>query len=138
MAVGDKYRAEHARSLNDPDGFWAEQAEKLDWSKRWDKVLDGSRAPFYAWYGGGELNACHNALDRHADGGRGDQPALIYDSPVTGAKKSYTYRELRERVAEVAGAIAAHGVGKGDRVIVYMPMIPEAAMAMLACARLGA
>jgi propionyl-CoA synthetase len=138
MAVGDKYRAEHARSLKDPDGFWAEQAEKLDWSKRWDKVLDASRAPFYAWYTGGEMNACHNALDRHADGGRGNQPALIYDSPVTNSKKTFTYRELRDAVAQLAGALAAQGVKKGDRVIVYMPMIPEAAMAMLACARLGA
>jgi len=138
MAVGDIYRAVHARSLKDPDGFWAEQAEKLDWSKRWDKVLDASRAPFYAWFTGGELNACHNALDRHADGARANQAALIYDSPVTGTKQTFTYRELRDRVAELAGAIAAQGVKKGDRVIVYMPMIPEAAMAMLACARLGA
>ncbi len=138
MAVGDKYRAEHARSLKDPDGFWAEQAEKISWSRRWDKVLDASRKPFYAWYTGGELNACHNALDRHVEGGRANQAALIYDSPVTGTKKTFTYRELRDRVAQLAGAIAAQGVGKGDRVIVYMPMIPEAAMAMLACARLGA
>jgi propionyl-CoA synthetase len=142
MAVGDKYRAMHARSLRDPDGFWAEQAEQITWSRRWDKVLDTSRAPFYHWFAGGELNACHNALDRHVDGGRGsnrsDQTALIYDSPVTGTKKSFTYRELRDHVARVAGAIAAQGVGKGDRVIIYMPMIPEAVMAMLACARLGA
>ena len=138
MATGDRYRAEHARSLKDPDGFWAEQAAKLDWSKRWDKVLDASREPFYAWFTGGELNACYNALDRHADGTRGEQAALIYDSPVTDTKKTFTYRELRDRVAELAGAIAAQGVTKGDRVIVYMPMIPEAAMAMLACARLGA
>ena len=77
MATGDKYRAEHARSLEDPDGYWAEQAEKLDWSKRWDKVLDDSRVPFYAWFTGGEMNACHNALDRHADGPRGSQAALV-------------------------------------------------------------
>ncbi|UYN97228.1 MAG: propionyl-CoA synthetase [Enhydrobacter sp.] len=138
MAVGDIYRALHARSLSDPEGFWAEQAGAIDWTKRWDKVLDGSRAPFYRWFAGGELNACHNALDRHVNGGRADQAALIYDSPVTDSKKSFTYRELRDRVARLAGAIAAAGVGKGDRVIVYMPMIPEAVMAMLACARLGA
>ena len=142
MAVGDKYRAVHARSLKDPEGFWAEQAERISWSRPWDKVLDGSKAPFYHWFAGGELNACHNALDRHVDGGQGsnraDQTALIYDSPVTGQKKSFTYRELRDHVAKVAGAIAAQGVGKGDRVIIYMPMIPEAVMAMLACARLGA
>src|SRR5512137_1331284 len=112
MAVGDKYRAVHARSLKDPDGFWAEQAEKLSWSKRWNRVLDDSRVAFCAWYSGGELNACHNALDRHADGGRGDQTALIYDSPVTNTKKNFSYRELRDHVAKVAGAIAAQGVGK--------------------------
>jgi len=138
MAVGDKYRAVHARSLKDPEGFWAEQAKAVDWTRRWDKVLDGSNPPFYRWYTGGELNACHNALDRHVENGRAEQTALIYDSPVTGAKKSFTYRELRDQVARLAGAIAAQGVGRGDRVIIYMPMIPEAVMAMLACARLGA
>lgn len=138
MAVGDKYRAVHARSLKDPGAFWAEQAASIDWSKRWDQVLDASKPPFYRWYAGGELNACHNALDRHVDSGRADQAALIYDSPVTNSKKSFTYRQLRDEVAKLAGAIAAQGVGKGDRVIVYMPMIPEAVMAMLACARLGA
>ncbi|HEU5095896.1 MAG TPA: AMP-binding protein, partial [Reyranella sp.] len=138
MASGDRYRAVHARSLKEPEGFWAEQAEAIDWTKRWDKVLDPSRAPFYRWYAGGELNACYNALDRHVERGRADQTALIYDSPVTNSKKSFTYRELRDHVARLAGAIAAQGVGKGDRVIIYMPMIPEAVMAMLACARLGA
>ncbi len=138
MAAGDKYRALHARSLSDPEGFWAEQAAAIDWSKRWDKVLDASNPPFYRWFPGGELNACHNALDRHVEGGRAEQTALIYDSPVTGTKKSFTYRALRNDVAKLAGAIAAQGVGKGDRVILYMPMIPEAVMAMLACARLGA
>ena len=138
MASGDRYRAVHARSLKEPEGFWAEQAEAIDWTRRWDKVLDPSRAPFYRWYAGGELNACYNALDRHVERGRADQMALIYDSPVTNSKKSFTYRELRDHVARLAGAIAAQGVGKGDRVIIYMPMIPEAVMAMLACARLGA
>jgi propionyl-CoA synthetase len=138
MAVGDKYRTVHARSLKDPEGFWAEQAAAIDWTKRWDKVLDPSRAPFYRWFAGAELNACYNALDRHVERGRAEQTALIYDSPVTHSKKSFTYRELRDQVARLAGAIAAHGVGKGDRVIIYMPMIPEAVMAMLACARLGA
>lgn len=138
MAVGDRYRAVHARALSDPEGFWAEQAATIDWTKRWDKVLDASAPPFYRWFAGGELNACHNALDRHVEGGRAEQAALIYDSPVTGTKKSFTYRALRDHVATLAGAIAAQGVGKGDRVIIYMPMIPEAVMAMLACARLGA
>src|SRR5215470_20024066 len=105
MAVGEKYRAVHARSLKDPEGFWAEQAGVIDWTKRWDKVLDGSRPPFYRWYGGAELNACHNALDRHVDGGRADQLALIYDSPVTETIQRLTFRELRDAVATFAGVL---------------------------------
>ncbi|MBV8189176.1 MAG: propionyl-CoA synthetase [Alphaproteobacteria bacterium] len=136
--MGDKYRAVHRRSLEDPEGFWAEQAAPIDWSKPWDKVLDASQAPFYRWFAGAELNTCYNALDRHVQRGRGEQAALIYDSPLTNRKKSFTYRALRDQVAKLAGAIAALGVVKGDRVIIYMPMIPEAVMAMLACARLGA
>jgi propionyl-CoA synthetase len=128
----------HGRSLADPAGFWGEAAEAIDWDKRWDKVLDDSNPPFNRWFPGGVLNTCHNALDRHVDNGRADQAALIYDSPVTDTVKSFTYRELRDAVARFAGALAAQGVGKGDRVIVYMPMVPEAAIAMLACARLGA
>ncbi|MDJ0972384.1 MAG: propionyl-CoA synthetase [Kiloniellales bacterium] len=127
-----------ARSLSDPEGFWGEAAQGLHWDKPWDRVLDDSNPPLYRWFPGGELNTCYNALDRHADGGRGDQAALIYDSPVTDTIRSYTYRELRDIVARFAGAMAAQGVGKGDRVIIYMPMVPEAAIAMLACARLGA
>ncbi len=127
-----------ARSLSDPEGFWGEAAQGLHWDKPWDRVLDDSNPPLYRWFPGGELNTCYNALDRHADGDRGEQAALIYDSPVTDTIRSYTYRELRDVVAHFAGAMAAHGVGKGDRVIVYMPMVPEAAIAMLACARLGA
>ena len=96
------------------------------------------KPPFYRWFAGAELNTCYNALDRHVERGRAEQTALIYDSPVTDSKKSFTYRALRDQVAKLAGAIAAQGVGKGDRVIIYMPMIPEAVMAMLACARLGA
>ena len=128
----------HNRSITDPEGFWGEAAEGIHWDKRWDKVLDDSGKPFYRWFRGGRLNTCYNALDRHADGGRGDQAALIYDSPVTDTIKSYTYSELRDEVAALAGALAARGVGKGDRVIVYMPMVPQAVMAMLACARIGA
>ncbi|MCW5747445.1 MAG: propionyl-CoA synthetase [Alphaproteobacteria bacterium] len=138
MATGDIYRALHARSLNDREAFWLEQASAIDWTRRPDRALDDSRPPFYRWFPGGELNTCHNALDRHVDAGHGDRLALIYDSPVTGTVRRYTYRELRDATAELAGAIAALGIGKGDRVIIYMPMIPEAAMAMLACARLGA
>jgi len=138
MAAGDKYRALHRRSLEDREAFWLEQTWAIDWVRRPTRALDDSRAPFYRWFPDGELNTCHNALDRHVDAGRGAQAALIYDSPVTGQKVTYTYAELRDRVAELAGAIAELGVGKGDRVLIYMPMVAEAAMAMLACARLGA
>ncbi|HZH26204.1 MAG TPA: propionyl-CoA synthetase [Azospirillaceae bacterium] len=122
----------------DPEAFWAEAAEAIGWERRWDTVLDRSRPPFYRWFKGGRLNTCWNALDRHVDGGRADQPALIYDSPVTGTVATWTYRELRDAVARVAGMLVRLGVRKGDRVVIYMPMIPEAAMAMLACARIGA
>ena len=138
MAAGDKYRALHRRSLEDREGFWLEQAQAIDWTRAPSRALDDRSAPFYRWFPDGELNTCHNALDRHVAAGRGAQAALIYDSPVTGTKATYSYAALRDHVAELAGAIAALGVGKGDRVIVYMPMVPEAVMAMLACARLGA
>ena len=128
----------HARSLADPEGFWGEAAEAIHWEKAWDKVLDDSNPPFYRWFSGGVLNTCYNALDRHVENGRADQPALIYDSAVTDTVKTFTYRELRDSVARFASVLAASGVTKGDRVIVYMPMVPEAAIAMLACARLGA
>ena len=128
----------HARSLSDPEAFWAEAAEGIHWERRWDRVLDDSRAPFYRWFPGAVTNTCYNALDRHVEGGRADQLALIYDSPITGAIERFTYRELRDRVARVAGVLAEAGVEKGDRILVYMPMVPEAVIAMLACARLGA
>ena len=126
------------QSLRDPAGFWGEAAEAIHWHRKWERVLDDSHQPFYRWFAGGELNTCYNALDLHVEEGRGDQPALIYDSPVTNTIKVFTYRELRDKVATFAGALARLGVGKGDRVIIYMPMVPEAAVAMLACARLGA
>jgi len=126
------------RSLKDPVGFWGEAAEAVDWYKRWEKVLDDSRPPFYRWFAGGQVNTCYNALDLHVEEGRGGQSALIYDSPVTNSIETFTYRELRDKVAVFAGALARLGVTKGDRVIIYMPMIPEAAVAMFACARLGA
>ena len=132
------YESTYRRSLEDPNGFWAEAAEGIDWDKRWERVLDDSNPPMYRWFVGGKLNTCHNAIDRHVEQGRADQPALIYDSPVTDTIRSYTYRELRDQVARCAGALRNQGVQKGDRVIIYMPMIPEAVMAMLACARLGA
>ncbi|MFV2066436.1 MAG: propionyl-CoA synthetase, partial [Pirellulales bacterium] len=128
----------YRRSLDDPDGFWSEAAEGIEWYRHWDQVLDDSNPPFYRWFQGGRLNTCHNALDRHVQNGRADQLALIYDSPVTGSQQRFTYRELRDRVALFAGALANQGVGKGDRVILYMPMVPEAAISMLACARIGA
>ncbi|HEY6000943.1 MAG TPA: propionyl-CoA synthetase [bacterium] len=128
----------YARSLKDPNGFWGEAGEKVSWHRKWDMVLDDRSAPFYRWFTGGLVNSCYNALDRHVEGGRADQAALIYDSPVTGTVKSFTYRELRDMTATCAGALADLGVGKGDRVIIYMPMVPEAVVAMLACARLGA
>jgi propionyl-CoA synthetase len=133
-----RYQDLYNRSITDPEGFWAEAAESLVWDRKWDRVLDDSNVPFYRWFQGGQLNTCFNAVDRHVDEGRGDQAAIIYDSPITGASASYSYAELQDKVARLAGAIAATGVGKGDRVIIYMPMVPEALMAMLACARLGA
>ncbi|MHA1114077.1 MAG: AMP-binding protein, partial [Alphaproteobacteria bacterium] len=128
----------YTRSLAEPEAFWAEAAEDLHWTRKWDRVFDDSRPPFYRWFVGGELNTAYNCLDRHVESGRGEQAALIYDSPVTGKVKTFTYRELTDLVARFAGVLAAEGVGKGDRVLIYMPMVPEAAVAMLACARLGA
>jgi len=125
-------------SLESPETFWARAAEEITWYKKWDRVLDASNLPFVRWFAGGELNTCYNALDRHVESGRGDQTALIYDSPVTDTIKTYTYSDLRDRVSKIAGFLTALGVSKGDRVVIYMPMIPEAAMAMLACARIGA
>ncbi|MGB9242891.1 MAG: propionyl-CoA synthetase [Candidatus Acidiferrales bacterium] len=126
------------RSIRDPKAFWAEAAAAIHWYKKWDKVLDDSRAPFYRWFSGGELNTCYNALDLHVETGRADQAALIYDSPVTNQIQTFTYRELRDAVARFAGVLAQQGAVKGDRVVIYMPMVPEAVVAMLACARLGA
>jgi propionyl-CoA synthetase len=137
MSVSN-YGAIYRRSLSSPESFWAEAAEAVHWDKRWDKVLDASAAPMYRWFTGARLNTCYNALDRHIEAGRGDQTALIYDSPVTNTVAGFTYRELRDRVARFAGALNARGVRAGDRVVIYMPMVPEAAIAMLACARIGA
>ncbi|NDL56584.1 propionyl-CoA synthetase [Phytoactinopolyspora mesophila] len=138
MATEPSYNDVYRRSMRDPEDFWAEAAAGIDWDRPWDRVLDATNAPFYRWFTGGRLNTCYNALDRHVEGGRADQPALIYDSPVTGTSTTYTYVELRDAVALFAGALAAQGVGHGDRVVIYMPMVPEAVVAMLACARLGA
>ncbi len=132
------YAAAYQQSISDPDAFWGEAAKAIEWTTPPAQVLDASNPPFYRWFTGGRLNTCFNALDRHVRDGRGDQDALIYDSPVTGTKARYTYAELLDRVSRFAGALASLGVEKGDRVVVYMPMVPEAAVAMLACARLGA
>lgn len=136
--MSNLYDEAYQKSLNDPDGFWGEAAEDCFWYKKWDKVLDDSNKPFYRWFTGGETNTCYNALDFHIENGRGDQVALIYDSPVTDTIKKYTFNELRDEVAKFAGVLAANGANKGDRVLIYMPMIAEAAVAMLACARIGA
>jgi len=136
--MASNYRDTYAASLADPESFWGEQASLVDWFTRPKTVLDASNAPFYRWFVGGTMNTCYNALDRHVVKGRANQTALIYDSPVTGTVASYTYAELLEQVAAFAGALRGLGVSKGDRVVIYLPMIPEAVIAMLACARLGA
>ena len=128
----------YQRSIDDPEGFWGEAAEAVYWYKKWDKVLDDSNAPFYRWFAGGETNVCYNAVDLHVEQGRGAQAAIIHDSPVTDSRQTLTYDQLKSRTARFAGALAGHGVAKGDRVIIYMPMVPEALIAMLACARIGA
>lgn len=132
------YASAYERSLKDPEGYWGEAARQIDWIKPADKVLDDSAAPLYRWFTGGVLNTCHNALDRHVAAGRADQAAIIYDSPITGAKRTITYADLLDQVSRFAGVLTRQGVEKGDRVIIYMPMIPEALVAMLACARIGA
>ncbi|HEY7520775.1 MAG TPA: propionyl-CoA synthetase [Methylomirabilota bacterium] len=132
------YDDTHARSLAKPVEFWAAAAEDVYWERRWDRVFDDTRPPYYRWFTGGTLNTCYNALDLHVDRGRGKQRALVYDSPVTDTVRVFTYGELRDGVARMAGALRRQGIGHGDRVIIYMPMVPEAVMAMLACARIGA
>lgn len=122
----------------DPEGFWMEAAKAIDWTRAPTKALNADNAPLYEWFTDGMVNTCWNAVDRHVAAGRGAQPAIIHDSPVTGTKHVLTYAELQDRVARLAGALQAKGVTKGDRVIIYMPMIPEALEAMLACARIGA
>jgi len=132
------YREIYNEAKADPDGFWMAAAEAIDWEEKPSKALFDQNAPLYEWFVDGKVNTCWNAVDRHVAAGHGDRIAIIYDSPVTGTKRRITYAELQTRVAALAGALAAKGVAKGDRVIIYMPMIPEALEAMLACARLGA
>jgi propionyl-CoA synthetase len=133
-----KYRDVHRVSIETPEEFWATAAAGIDWEEPWDRVIDNPDPHTWRWFAGGRLNTCYNAVDRHAENGRADQVAVIYDSAVTDTQRKITYTELRDDVAIFAGALAANGVGKGDRVIIYMPMIPEAIVAVLACARLGA
>ena len=132
------YAAAYQQSISDPDAFWAQAAQAIEWTTPPTEVLDASNPPFYRWFRGGRLNTCFNALDRHVRDGRGEQTALIYDSPVTGTVERFTYAELLDKVSRFAGALAGLGVEKGDRVLIYMPMVPEAVIAMLASARLGA
>jgi len=132
------YQAVYESWQADPEAFWAQAASDVQWYEAWTTVLDDSSPPFYRWFKGGQLNSCYNALDYHVENGRADQPALIYDSPVTDTVHQYSYREMRDEVARLAGVLTQNGIEKGDRVVIYMPMVPEAVMAMLACARIGA
>jgi propionyl-CoA synthetase len=128
------YNDAYGRWCRDPEGFWRTAANAIEWNRPPETIIDRSRTPSPAWFPDGWLNTCFNAVDRHVRDGRGEQPALIYDSPVTGVVRGYSYRELRDEVAMTAGALARQGVRRGDRVVIYMPMVPEAVIAMLACA----
>ena len=132
------YDEAYNRSMDDPEGFWAAAAEAVSWVKKWDSVVSSPKPEFYSWFEGAQMNTCYNAIDRHIESGRKDQLAIIYDSPVTGVVKKITYGELLAAVSLLAGMLRKYGVERGDRVIIYMPMIPETLFAMLACARIGA
>ncbi|MFC6258525.1 AMP-binding protein, partial [Kocuria oceani] len=134
----EDYAEVYRRSVRDPERFWLEAARAVDWTREPTVALDAAMAPLYRWFPDGELNTSYNALDRHVEAGHGERTALVYDSALLGVQKRYSYARLRDEVALFAGALAARGVGRGDRVLVYLPMIPQAAVAMLACARLGA
>ena len=136
--MANEFERAYLNAQTNPEDFWADAAKGIYWEKKWEQVLDSSNPPFYRWFSGGTLNTCYNTLDRHVEAGFGARKALIYDSAMTGEIKSYSYSDLRDLVALCAGALANEGVIRGDRVIIYMPMIPEAVIAMLACARLGA
>jgi propionyl-CoA synthetase len=136
--MSNLYDQAYEQSIKDPEGFWGPIAETCHWYKKWDQVLDDANTPFFRWFAGGETNTCYNAVDLHVDEGRGNQAAVIYDSPVTDTITTYTYNDLKDQVSRFAGVLKDRGVAKGDRVIIYMPMIPQALFAMLACARIGA
>ena len=133
-----KYKDIYQKSIKNREEFWKEISENVFWYKKPTKILNSNNPPFYKWFEDGVTNTCYNALDFHIDEGRGDKLSIIYDSPITGTKKKITYKELRDKVALFAGALKNQGINKGDRVIIYMPMIPEAVIAMLACGRIGA
>ena len=136
--MSKNFKEIYENSLNNPEDFWKEVSDDIFWFKKPTKILNKSDPPFYKWFEDGVTNTCYNALDIHIDEGRGNKLALIYDSPITGSKKKFTYLDLKEKVSKFAGALKNQGVNKGDRVIIYMPMIPEAVIAMLACGRIGA
>lgn len=136
--MSDIYNNLYDLSISNPEQFWGNVATNIDWIRPWDKVLDDSDAPYYRWFSGGKMNTCYNSVDRHVEAGHGDQIAIIHDSAMTGLQQKISYKTLQQRVASFAGAMQEKGVAYGDRVIIYMPMIPEAAIAMLACARIGA
>ena len=136
--MSGNYQRACDEAIRSPERFWGRAAEAIQWHRPWEQVLDRSHAPLDRWFTGGELNTCYNALDFHVEHGRADQPALIYDSPVTATCRTFTYGQLLEEVARFAGVLASLGVGRGDRVVIYMPMVPEAPIAMYACARIGA
>lgn len=136
--MGQTFRDIAAKAKSDPQGFWREAAKDVAWIEEPQNILDESNPPFYNWFPDGLINGCYNAVDRHVEAGRGDQCAIIYDSPITDTKRHITFAQLQDEVARCAGMIAAHGVGYGERVIIYMPMIPSAVIGMLACARIGA
>src|SRR3974390_2864016 len=134
----NRYHEVHARSLRDPEGFWGEAAREIDWIEPAKKIFDPSQGVYGRWFAGAVVNTCYNALDRHVERGRANQAALIHDSPLTGKISSFTYAEVLKEVQTLAAIMQDFGVAKGDRVILYMPMVPEAVVAMLACARIGA
>ena len=138
VPMSGNYQRAYDEAVGSPERFWGRAAQSIHWLKPWDTVLDSTHAPLYRWFTGGQLNTCHNAIDYHVEHGRADQPAVIYDSPVTGVRRTLTYRELLDQVARFAGVLASLGVTKGDRVVIYMPMTPEALIAMYGCARIGA
>ena len=136
--MGEKYKEIYDSSINNKEKFWKEVSEDIFWYEKPKKILNSSSPPFYKWFEDGVTNTCYNALDVHIDKGLGEKTALIYDSPITGKKAKFSYSNLKEKVSKFAWALKNQGVHKGDRVIIYMPMIPEAVIAMLACGRIGA